>query len=137
MFGRILVAVDLEDLDVAARVLAAAAAVAKSGAEIRVVYVRYALEASLPHVSKETRAVGEAEALAELRKLAEAAVFPATLSFASPAGSPHDRTLAAADEFRADLIVVGPHKRSMARYLLGSSATAIIRNAKTSVLVVR
>jgi nucleotide-binding universal stress UspA family protein len=133
----VLVAVDLEDREVAAKVLAAASAVAKAGSDISLIYVRYAIEASLPHVSKETRAVGEAEAIADLRKLGEGALPGATLSVASPAGSPHDRVLAAADEFRADLIVIGPHKRSMAKYLLGGSATAIVRNAKASVLVVR
>lgn len=137
MFGKVLVAIDLEDQEGAAKLLAAAAAMAKPGAEIRVVYVRYAIEASLPHVSKETRAVGEAEALADLRKLAEAPMPQAKLSFASPAGSPHERVLAEADGFRADLLVIGPNRRSMTKVLLGSSATAIVKNARTSVLVVR
>ena len=137
MFGRVLVAIDLEDRDGAAKILASAAAVAKSGAELRVVHVRYAIEASLPHVSKETRAVGEAEALAELRKLAEASLPQGKLSFLSPAGNPHERVIAVAEEFRADMIVIGPGRRSVARMLLGSSASAIVKNAKTSVLVVR
>jgi nucleotide-binding universal stress UspA family protein len=138
MFERVLVAVDLEDQAVAAKVVAAAAQVAKPGAEIRLVHVRYAIEASLRHVSKETRAVGEAEALAELRTLADKVATPAAKwSFTSPAGSPHDRALAEAEGFQADLIVIGPHRRSMAKALLGASATAIVKNAKASVLVVR
>lgn len=41
------------------------------------------------------------------------------------------------EAFDADLVVVGSHRPSMATYLLGSSATAIVRHAKCSVLVVR
>jgi nucleotide-binding universal stress UspA family protein len=39
--------------------------------------------------------------------------------------------------FNADLVVIGSHRPSMATYLLGSSATSIVRHAKCSVLVVR
>ena len=45
--------------------------------------------------------------------------------------------LAEAEDWGADLIVVGSHRPTMATYLLGSNAKTIVRHAKCSVLVVR
>jgi nucleotide-binding universal stress UspA family protein len=45
--------------------------------------------------------------------------------------------LAEAEEWGADLVVVGSHRPTMATYLLGSNAKTIVRHAKCSVLVVR
>ena len=48
----------------------------------------------------------------------------------------HD-VLQEAEKIGADLIVVGSHRPTMATYLIGSNAAAIVRHAKCSVLVVR
>ena len=45
--------------------------------------------------------------------------------------------LAEAEDWGADLIIVGAHKLSMATYLLGSTASAIVRHANCTVMVVR
>jgi universal stress protein F len=45
--------------------------------------------------------------------------------------------LAEADDWGADLIVVGSHRPSMSTYLIGSNAKTIVRHAKCSVLVIR
>ncbi|SPY78283.1 Universal stress protein F [Providencia rustigianii] len=52
-------------------------------------------------------------------------------------GSAKDEILDYAEEINADLIVVGSHHPSTSTYLLGSTASAIVRHAKTSVFVVR
>ena len=52
-------------------------------------------------------------------------------------GSVYHDVLAEADRLKADLIVVGSHRPSMATYLLGSNAATIVRHARCSVLVVR
>ena len=45
--------------------------------------------------------------------------------------------LAEALDWPADLIVVGAHRRSMATYLLGSTASALSRHAHCTVMIVR
>ena len=52
-------------------------------------------------------------------------------------GSIYVEILAEADDWGADLIVIGSHRPSMATYLIGSNAKTIVRHAKCSVLVIR
>ncbi|QHB32415.1 universal stress protein UspF [Yersinia canariae] len=52
-------------------------------------------------------------------------------------GSPKDEILRLADSIRADLIVIASHRPDIMTYLLGSTAAAVVRHAKCSVLVVR
>ncbi|QBH98431.1 universal stress protein UspF [Limnobaculum zhutongyuii] len=52
-------------------------------------------------------------------------------------GSPKDRILGLAESIQADIIIVASHRPSMATYLLGSNAAAIVRYAKCPVLVIR
>ncbi|WP_114194376.1 universal stress protein [Edaphovirga cremea] len=52
-------------------------------------------------------------------------------------GAARDSVLELAQEIGADLIVVGSRRPSVTTYLLGSNASAIVRHAMTSVLVVR
>ena len=52
-------------------------------------------------------------------------------------GSVYNEVLEEADGTGTDLIVVGSHRPTMATYLLGSNAAAIVRHATCSVLVVR
>ncbi|WON78288.1 universal stress protein [Serratia sp. UGAL515B_01] len=59
------------------------------------------------------------------------------LSYTISFGSPRDEVLQLAEEIEADLIVIGSRRPSVKTYLLGSNAAAIVRHAKTSVLVIR
>jgi nucleotide-binding universal stress UspA family protein len=52
-------------------------------------------------------------------------------------GAVYPEVLAEAEDWNADLIVVGSHRPTMATYLLGSNAKTIVRHAKCSVLVIR
>lgn len=52
-------------------------------------------------------------------------------------GSAKDEILDYAQEINADLIIVGSHHPSTSTYLLGSTASAIVRHAQTSVFVIR
>lgn len=52
-------------------------------------------------------------------------------------GSPKDQILKLADAINADLIVVGSRRPSISTYLLGSTSSAIVGYAKTSVMVIR
>lgn len=52
-------------------------------------------------------------------------------------GSTKDEILSYADDADVNLIVIGSHHPSTSTYLLGSTASTIVRHAKTSVLVIR
>ena len=52
-------------------------------------------------------------------------------------GGVYPELLAEAEDWQADLIVVGAHRRSMATFLLGSTAAALSRHAKCTVMIVR
>jgi nucleotide-binding universal stress UspA family protein len=53
-------------------------------------------------------------------------------------GKPADQIIAAAREWRADLIVLGTHGRSgVARVILGSTAEGVMRGAPCPVVAVR
>ena len=74
----------------------------------------------------------------ELQRLAAPIDLPkAAISTVVRIGAVYPELLSEAEEWGADLIIVGAHKRSMATYLLGSSAAAIVRHAACTVMVVR
>lgn len=52
-------------------------------------------------------------------------------------GTPKDQILKLAENLNADLIIIGSNRPSIATYLIGSNAAAIVRHAKCSVLVAR
>jgi nucleotide-binding universal stress UspA family protein len=52
-------------------------------------------------------------------------------------GNPPGEIVAAADEWRADVVVLGAHARgAVARFLLGSTAEAVVRRAQCPVLTI-
>lgn len=76
--------------------------------------------------------------LKELKRITASLTLPADrITCSMSFGSPRDEVLALAESINADLIIVGSHRPSVKTYLLGSNASAIVRHAKTSVLVVR
>ena len=52
-------------------------------------------------------------------------------------GSVYEEILEAADEIKADQIVIGAHRPQLADYLLGPNTSRVVRHAKCSVNVVR
>jgi len=52
-------------------------------------------------------------------------------------GPVHHKVLAEAEDWGADLILLCSHRPGMDRFLIGSTASAIVRQAKCSVWVVR
>ncbi len=139
MFKRILAAVDVADPDKGRAIAAIAADIARgSGAELRLMTVPLMLEAIRDYLPAGVMANDEAAAVKQLEAIGASIDLPAgKLSVVAPPGNIADRTLAAAEAFGADLIVIGPHKPSLAKMILGSNASAILKNAKVSVLVAR
>lgn len=91
--------------------------------------------AQLGEVSAAIRAE---EAVRITTKLAEIRALGLAASVISRVGPPDEVLAAVATEERAELIIVGTHGHgSVGRFLLGSVANAVIRNAPCDVLVVR
>ena len=70
-----------------------------------------------------------------LEKAADAAGAPVEIHVVT--GHPPTAILEAADTYKADLIIVGSHKPGFEDYLIGSTASRVLRHAKCSVLVQR
>ncbi|WP_292531850.1 universal stress protein [Methylocystis sp.] len=141
MYKKILVAVDISEADVTQPALEAAVALAKvePNAQLRLINVQPLVPVAFidyipPNFDEEMRQATEKD-LAVLRgKIA----YPAErVSSIVRFGAVYPEVLAEAEEWGADLIVIGSHRPTMATYLLGSNAKTIVRHAKCSVLVVR
>jgi nucleotide-binding universal stress UspA family protein len=140
MFKTILAPIDLSDLDTAATALEHATMIAQSSeGSVRLVYVRSEIPVTWrefvpPHFDTEQ----QQEAEEKLARVAAGVDLPEDrVSSVVHMGAVHAEVLKEADRVGADLIVVGSHQPSHATYLLGSSATVIVRHARCSVLVVR
>jgi len=141
MFRKILLPVDVADPDVAKEAIAVAVSMAEVyNSDIRLINVASPVIVAAPMAvipQPVYDAIGIYES-SELERLAAAIERPKeTLSTVVRIGPVYPELLAEAEEWDADLMVVGAHKRSMATYLLGSSAAAIVRHASCTVMVVR
>lgn len=140
MFKTILVPVDLADSRMAKRALGVARSLAQaSEGTVRLIHVRSDIPVTWreflpPHFD------AKQQKDCEERLAAVAARVPlpgARVACVVHMGAVHAEVLEEADRIGADLIVVGSHRPSNLAYLLGSSATTIVRHATCSVLVVR
>ena len=141
MFGKILLPIDVAEPEVAKEAIDAAVGMAGAfDSDIRLIHVTSPIViaspmAVIPQPVYDQLGVYEKS---ELERMAAAIDRPkGTLTTVVRIGGVYPELLAEAAEWRADLIVVGAHKRSMATYLLGSSAAAIVRHASCTVMVVR
>jgi nucleotide-binding universal stress UspA family protein len=140
MFKTILVPIDLSDLDVAGPAVDAAVRMAEwSGAALRLVNVQQLLPATyMDYVPADFDAQQREWAEKELGALTAKIKLPRErVSAVVRIGGIYPEILAEADEWGADLIVIGSHRPAMSTYLLGSNAKTVVRHAKCSVLVVR
>ena len=145
MYKKILVPIDLLEDDLNLIIIQHVEELAKlSNSEIHFLSVIPSLElffgievAILPESHKDSaeRSILAMRALEEVIK--DIKVPDDRISCKVGIGSAKDEILDYAQEINADLIVVGSHHPSTSTYLLGSTASAIVRHAKTSVFVIR
>jgi len=140
MYKRILVPIDLVDVDLAKPALAGALLMAKeSNGAIRLINVLPATPAMLAEYipadfEGQQRAVAE-EAIAIVA--AETGLEPRLISTVVRQGPVDREILEEAVKIGADLIVMSSHRTGLRTYFLGSNAGHIVRYATCSVLVVR
>lgn len=140
MFKRILVPVDLAEPGMIepaveqARMLAEA-----SGGELRFINVQPTAATNiLGYAATDLEDQIRMSATHDLSVLAGKLAYPAErLSSAVRFGTIYHEVLGEGDAWGADLIVICSHRPSMASYLLGSNAQAIVRHARCSVFVLR
>jgi nucleotide-binding universal stress UspA family protein len=141
VYQKILIPIDLDALPIGERSIAIAKTFYSESnqAKIRLINVQPLVPVSLlgylpPSFDEETQKASQ-------KKLSEISASvpypPEAISSVVRYGSVYPEVLAEAADWGSDLIIVGSHKPELATYLLGSSAAAIVRHAKCSVLVVR
>jgi nucleotide-binding universal stress UspA family protein len=140
MFRSIVVPVDLGEATLSRAAIDRAVAFAKLSDGrvmlVNVVPIMPVMMLDTVPVSYEAEVADKAKAeLADLVKTID--LPPSRVAAVVRIGGVYHEILDVADEEGADLVVVGSHRPAMATYLLGSNATAIVRHARCSVLVVR
>jgi nucleotide-binding universal stress UspA family protein len=140
MYKSIIVPVDVADLGLAKLAIDSAVKLADTaGATLTLVHV----VPIMPLMMLDTVPVsfeGEVaeKAKTQLADLANGIVLPdGKVQSVVRIGGIYHEVLAIAEEQRADLLVIGSHQPSVATYLLGSNASAMVRHAGCSVMVVR
>ncbi|HRK25048.1 MAG TPA: universal stress protein [Beijerinckiaceae bacterium] len=140
MYKKILVAVDLSELDIAQPALAAAIELATlTSGELRLVHVRHRLpSAPISVMAADLLSDQEQYFKGEMDRLMAKVPYPKErLSSANLIGTVYAEILQEAKSWGADLIVLSAHRPSMATYLLGSNAAKVVRHAECTTLVVR
>ncbi len=140
MFKSVMVPVDLAEAELAQPAIDNAVSFAKaSGGTVRLVYVRSLVPVTyMEFVPTDFDAEQQQDAEAKLAEIAAKIDLPAEqVSAKVLIGSVHGEVLAEADASGTDLIVIGSHEPGMLAYVIGSNASAIVRRAKCSVMVLR
>jgi nucleotide-binding universal stress UspA family protein len=140
MFRTILVSIDLAEPEMAKPAVDKAVEIARaSGGALRLVNVQPLLPPSyMDYVPVGFDEQQRDEADSALKLLAsKVSLPPDRVSRVVRIGGTYPEILSEADAWGADLIVICSHRPAMSTYLLGSTAKAVVRHAKCSVLVVR
>ncbi len=140
MYKRIILAVDLADTSSTPKGLPEALELAKvGGGDLKLVNVQPVVPATfMEYVPADFDAEQTKRAKEALEGILAGIDLPANhKSAAARAGGIYHELLQEAQDWNADLIVVGSHRPVMSDYLLGSNAKTIVRHAQCSVLVVR
>jgi len=140
MFSKILLPVDLTELKMSRKAIVEATVLAKAfNSELRLLNVQSLLPvAFLDYVEKDFEAEIRQGLEEEISALARGVDYPAErISTKIHYGPVHHKILEEAEAWGADLIVLCSHRPDRDRYLIGSTASAIVHNAKRSVWVVR
>jgi nucleotide-binding universal stress UspA family protein len=141
MFRKILLPIDVAEPEIAKEAIDVAVGVANAfNSDLRLIHVASPIIVASPMAVIPQSVYDELGVYekSELERMAAAIDRPkGSVTTVVRIGGVYPELLAEATEWQADLIVVGAHKRSMATYLLGSSAAAIVRHATCTVMVVR
>lgn len=140
MTKKILVAIDLEDDALMAKMLQTAGEFAGlHDAEISLVHVAANLPSDVrTHLPEDFEKHMTEEVAQKLNKMvASLELSSGKVHVTVRIGRVYRKILEEAEELGADLIIIGRHRPDVADYLLGSNAARVVRHATCSVYVVR
>lgn len=136
MYKKIIVPVDPAAARIGERILTKAKSLLDAGGEIVLLTIIEDIPGYLAidvPVDLIEGAINDAKAkLVELKEKTGTIALIETRS-----GAPAREILAAADEHKADLIIVGSHVPDFSNYFIGATADRVVRHSKISVLVDR
>jgi universal stress protein F len=140
MFKKILAAIDLTESQMTKQAIDKAAALARAfNSELRLVNVQTLIPVAFLDYVK-----GDFDTDIRLGIEEEITALAASVDYAKERvstvvlfGPVYQKILTEAEEWGAEVVVVGSHRPGMDRFLIGSNAGAIVHHAKCSVLVVR
>jgi nucleotide-binding universal stress UspA family protein len=136
MYSKIVVPVDMGQVEKGEKILARAKLLLDDGGSIILVNVTDSLPGYLSiEVPADFVERNAADAMDRLKLLAAECGVPAETLV--KIGAPASEILAVAEEYEADLIIVASHRPNFSNYLLGATADRVVRHAKCSVLVDR
>lgn len=140
MFKKILVPIDISQSDSGEASLAAAVDMAdKTGADLVLLNViadiPNLVANRLPSDYLEDTQKSAAKTLDELSSKHK--LKSGSYEIRTTHGQTYDEIIGAAEKVGADLIVIASHRPEFSDYLLGSTASKVVRHAKCSVLVMR
>lgn len=136
MFKKILVPIDLSHEDVGLRMIRRAIALSDDGAKITLLHVI----ADIPSYAQSYLPEGQLqENLAETKKVLAALAQSSGVDAKTVVryGSPSPVILDEAEEQGVDLIIIASHHPGIKDYLIGSTASRVVRHADCSVLIDR
>lgn len=136
MYKRIIVPVDMSQIEKGEKILRRAMALRDEGGSIVLLNITENLPGYLTiEVPADFIDKNVADATERLKALDAACGAQAEIMV--KVGGPADQILKLADETGADLIIVASHRPNFSNYLLGATADRVVRHAKCSVLVDR
>lgn len=136
MYKTILVAVDIAQMDKAERILKQAKQLSASDGRVLLVNVVEELPAYVvSDLSVDMLVDARKAAETELTELRGRSGVAADIEIRQ--GAPAREILAAAEQAKADLIIVASHVPDLSNYIIGATADRIVRHAKCSVLIDR
>lgn len=142
MYNTILVPIDISEEELTSKAVHHALYLAKeTGAKLHIVHVLPISSAiinayALGYMEIKDKATIKAEE--DLHMLMDSIDLPPErLAYTITFGSPRDEIIQAAEEVKADIIVIGSRRPNISTHLLGSTAGGVVRYAPVSVMVVR
>ena len=136
MYRKIIVPVDMGQLEKGEKILAKATTLLDPGGEIVLLSV---VESVPSYITIELPMdfINQSVAEAETKLKSLNAGHGGRARVKVEIGSPAREILQVAEEEQADLVIIGSHRPGLANYLLGSTADRVVRHATCSVLVDR
>jgi universal stress protein F len=136
MYRKIIVPVEMGQLEKGEKILRKAMALLDEGGEIVLLNVAENIPGYLT-IDLPPDFIDNNAKDAEARLRALSAECGANAGILVRIGSPAREIISVADDLKADLVIIASHRPNFANYLLGSTADRVVRHANCSVLVDR